>query len=70
MTNEAKIRLVKIDGKDVSVGGPPEGKFAIVRNVWNSRSTVELQIGEQRWEFDAKDLETAIGNAMTAAIRG
>ena len=71
MSNEAKLTILKRCTKsgevlrDVPINAPPEDKLMTVRNVFNSRHTVELQIGELRIEVNARDLNVAIANATS-----
>jgi hypothetical protein len=68
--NYCKLRLLKKDGKEVAVGGTPDGKFMAVQSVWNSRKTVEIHIGGVSGEVDGDELVTAVENAMRAARLG
>lgn len=73
MTNEAKILIRKRCSKagdvlkELPSNAPTEEKILVVRNVWNSRETVELQVGDLRIEVDARDLNTAVDNAIRSA---
>ncbi len=73
MINEAKIRIEKRCTKagdvpkEVPLNAPPEEKLLVVRTVFNSRTTVELQVGELRIEVAARELGIAVDNAIRSA---
>jgi len=60
---ESKVHIYEIDGKETKVG---DKKHLHVRNVWNKKNLVEIQIGEngERIVVHYRELEKAINNAI------
>ncbi len=64
MKNEAMLMAQKLDGEQCAIGEDEERRRIRIRNVWNSRSTVEIEVAGVRLEVEGAQMITAIENAL------
>lgn len=60
---ESKVHIYEIDGIETKVGSK---KHLHVRNVWNRKNLIELQVGEsgEKIVVHYRDLDKAMNNAI------
>ena len=59
------VQVYEVDGAEIK-GLKSDKPNIIIRNHWNRRELVELEVGGQRLTVSASDLERAIANAQNA----